>query len=152
KQHPLFDKQGGRVLFFEGTYTHTFSGNPEPTPRYEYNQMMYKLDLADPRLALPVAIYSLGAGEPSRFATREGAGRAPMAFFAVDRPVPGLIPVPATERAEPLFYALSADSRDAPDTTTPLYEYVQADGGRHVWSTDPALTLPGYRRAEKPLA
>jgi hypothetical protein len=151
KQHRQFDKHGGRVLFFEGTYTHTFSGNPEPTPRYDYNQVMYKLDLGDPRLALPVAIYSLGADEPRRFATREGAGRAPIAFFAVDRPVKGLIPVPAAERGEPLFYALPADSRDVPATTTPLYEYVPGDADRRVWSTDPALTLTGYRRAEKPL-
>ena len=26
------------------------SGNPTPTPRYEYNQLMYRLDLSDPRL------------------------------------------------------------------------------------------------------
>lgn len=53
KQHPFFDKDGGRVIFFEGTYTHTFSGNTDQTPRYDYNQVMYKLDLADPRLKLP---------------------------------------------------------------------------------------------------
>jgi hypothetical protein len=53
KQHPMFDKEGGRFIFFEGTYSHTFSGNPEQTPRYDYNQVMYKLDLADKRLALP---------------------------------------------------------------------------------------------------
>jgi hypothetical protein len=54
KQHPYFDKEGGRVIFFEGTYTASFSGNPaQPTPRYEYNQVLYKLDLADPRLKLP---------------------------------------------------------------------------------------------------
>jgi hypothetical protein len=52
-QHPEFDQQGGRFIYFEGTYTHTFSGNSEQTPRYEYNQMMYRLDLADPRLKLP---------------------------------------------------------------------------------------------------
>lgn len=51
-QHPMFDQQGGRVTFFEGTYTKMFSGNPEPTPRYEYNQLMYRLDLSDPRLKL----------------------------------------------------------------------------------------------------
>lgn len=49
KQHPVFDK--GRHIYFEGTYTHTFSGNSQATPRYDYNQIMYKLDLADPRLA-----------------------------------------------------------------------------------------------------
>ena len=61
KQHPMFDKDGGRIIFFEGTYTTTFSGNPDPTPRYDYNQVMYQLDLSDPRLALPVAIYHLPA-------------------------------------------------------------------------------------------
>lgn len=48
KQHPYFAT--GRFLFFEGTYTHTFSGNPDQTPRYDYNQIMYRLDLDDPRL------------------------------------------------------------------------------------------------------
>ena len=52
KQHPFFDREGGRIIYFEGTYTHTFSGNPTPTPRYEYNQIMYRLDMADPRLKL----------------------------------------------------------------------------------------------------
>src|SRR5262249_32382911 len=63
KQHPYFDKEGGRVIFFEGTYTHTFSGNLEQTPRYDYNQVLYKLDLDDPRLALPVPIYALDGPE-----------------------------------------------------------------------------------------
>ncbi|MCI0681804.1 MAG: hypothetical protein L0Y71_06845 [Gemmataceae bacterium] len=52
KQHPMFDKDGGRFIVFEGTYTHTFSGNTDATPRYDYNQIMYKLDLAHPRLGL----------------------------------------------------------------------------------------------------
>jgi len=53
KQHPMFDKDGGRAIFFEGTYVNTFSGNPDETPLYNYNQVLYKLDLTDPRLALP---------------------------------------------------------------------------------------------------
>lgn len=48
--HPFFDQDGGRIVYFEGTYTTTFSGNASPTPRYEYNQIMYRLDLADERL------------------------------------------------------------------------------------------------------
>ncbi|MCS7304110.1 MAG: DUF4185 domain-containing protein [Thermoguttaceae bacterium] len=48
--HDFLDQQGGRIIFFEGTYSHSFSGNPTPTPRYDYNQIMYRLDLADPRL------------------------------------------------------------------------------------------------------
>ncbi len=48
--HRDFDKDGGRFIFFEGTYTTTFSGNDHKTPRYDYNQVLYKLDLADERL------------------------------------------------------------------------------------------------------
>lgn len=51
-QHPEFAEDGGRFIYFEGTYTHTFTNNPERTPRYDYNQIMYRLDLADERLHL----------------------------------------------------------------------------------------------------
>lgn len=51
KQHPMFAEENGRLLYFEGTYTTLFSGNEVKTPRYDYNQMMYQLDLSDPRLA-----------------------------------------------------------------------------------------------------
>jgi hypothetical protein len=44
--HPFFDEHGGRYVYFEGTYANTFSGNPNSTPLYDYNQMMYRLDLA----------------------------------------------------------------------------------------------------------
>lgn len=48
--HAFLDQEGGRVIYFEGTYTKEFSGNPEATPRYDYNQVIYRLDLNDPRL------------------------------------------------------------------------------------------------------
>jgi hypothetical protein len=48
--HPFLDQQNGRLIYFEGTFTRTFSGNPLPVPRYEYNQLLYRLDLDDPRL------------------------------------------------------------------------------------------------------
>ena len=50
KQHPYYDQDGGRVIFFEGTYTNMFSANKCPTPRYNYNQIMYRLDLDHPAL------------------------------------------------------------------------------------------------------
>ena len=49
-QHPFFDEDGGRTIYFEGTYSHTFSGRESRTPLYDYNQILYRLDLADPRL------------------------------------------------------------------------------------------------------
>ena len=51
KHHSIFDEDDGRVIYFEGTYTRTFSATDTATPRYDYNQVMYRLNLDDPRLA-----------------------------------------------------------------------------------------------------
>lgn len=48
--HSFLDAEGGRYIYFEGTYSLEFSGNPLAPARYDYNQLMYKLDLDDPRL------------------------------------------------------------------------------------------------------
>jgi len=50
-QHSFLDRQNGQIIYLEGSYVNTFSGNHHPTPYYEYNQQMYRLDLADPRLS-----------------------------------------------------------------------------------------------------
>ncbi|MEZ0277361.1 MAG: hypothetical protein ACAH88_20790, partial [Roseimicrobium sp.] len=39
--HGFLDKEGGKVIYFEGTYTLEFSGNPLAPARYDYNQLMY---------------------------------------------------------------------------------------------------------------
>lgn len=46
RHHSVLDREGGRVIYFEGTYTAMFSGNHAQTPRYDYNQIMYRLDLS----------------------------------------------------------------------------------------------------------
>lgn len=48
--HPEFTPEDSPVLLFEGTYTAEFADRPEPTPRYNYNQVLYRLDLDDPAL------------------------------------------------------------------------------------------------------
>ena len=72
-QHPFLDQAGGRLIYFEGTYSASFSDAREQTPRYEYNQVMYRLDLDDPRLSLPAPVYRLKpkVGKP-RYLMREG--------------------------------------------------------------------------------
>jgi len=93
KQHPYFDQAGGRIVYFEGTYSHTFSGSPETaTPRYDYNQIMYRLDLDDPRLTLPVAVYKMRGNEDgNEYLLRDGVEKAgkwdsveAIPFFAVE--------------------------------------------------------------------
>jgi hypothetical protein len=167
KQHPFFAKDNGRILFFEGTYTNSFSGNAETTPRYYYNQILYKLDLADPRVNLPVPLYNLsGEGPPARFGTvRELKAQqsVPAAFFALDRPGEGTVPVYAGDKGTlrigasedrqsvPLFHALPADSKQPPATTTPLYEFVHKDGRKRAYSTEGKWSSPGYERSAKPI-
>jgi hypothetical protein len=48
--HAEFTAENSPVLIFEGTYSQTFANHPPPTPRYDYNQMLYRLDLDDARL------------------------------------------------------------------------------------------------------
>ncbi len=45
--HAFFDAEGGRYIYFQGTYSLEFSGNPLAPARYDYNQLMYRLDLED---------------------------------------------------------------------------------------------------------
>ena len=49
--HPEFTPTNSPILIFEGTYTAEFADKPQPTPRFNYNQMLYRLDLDDAALA-----------------------------------------------------------------------------------------------------
>jgi len=49
--HDFLDAGGGRVIYFQGTWSLEFSGNPLAPARYDYNQLMYRLDLGEPGLA-----------------------------------------------------------------------------------------------------
>jgi hypothetical protein len=161
RQHPFFDKAGGRHIYFEGTYTISFSGNADPTPRYEYNQVMYRLDLDDARLTLPAAVYALGEGQFGFVPRVKPGGELAPAFFALDRPRKGALPLylaggrltpdaPAPGAA-PAFHALPADLRDPPPATAPLYEFVHKDGKRRAYATDKDRPGGEYSRSEKPL-
>ncbi len=49
--HPELTAEDAGFIVFEGTYTAEFADRPAPTPRYNYNQILYRLDLDDPKLA-----------------------------------------------------------------------------------------------------
>jgi hypothetical protein len=134
-QHPFFDQEGGRLIYFEGTYAEAFSGAKEKTPRYNYNQVMYRLALDDERLALPAPVYTVRVpGRRYRYMMREDVAEADVwssveeaAFYAVppSRGRKGHVPVffvprgkgmrlragpsmSADEVGKPLFFALPA--------------------------------------------
>lgn len=50
KIHAELTPEGAPFIVFEGTYTAEFANHAVPTPRYNYNQVLYRLDLDDPKL------------------------------------------------------------------------------------------------------
>ena len=176
KHHPLFDQGNGRTIFFEGTYSHTFSGSPEhATPRYDYNQIMYRLNLDDPRLALPVAVYEMRRDNGRRdYLLREGienmGGRdtvRSIAFYAIEpkRASRDLIAVYASDgsaarlttkrpaaSSDPLFFALPPTEMASENAgIVDLYEYHHADSEQYRYATEPSLNQEGWSRTAKPL-
>jgi hypothetical protein len=159
KQHPYFDQDGGRTVFFEGTYSHAFSGSAEAaTPRYDYNQIMYRLRLNDPRLILPVPVYEV----QGRYLLREAVEKAGLwdrvesvPFYAIEpnKPRGGMAVFYAADALDkPLFCGLSMSSPDGNNPcVVPLYAYRQMDSGRCSYGTDPALKRQGWTRSKEPL-
>ena len=47
---PNLTPEASPILLFEGTYSRQFADRPEATPRYDYNQILYRLDLDAPAL------------------------------------------------------------------------------------------------------
>ena len=43
--HPELTDPESPILLFEGTYTQQFAKDPDVTPRYDYNQILYRIDL-----------------------------------------------------------------------------------------------------------
>lgn len=183
----MLDEQGGRRIYFEGTYSTFFTGNDAPTPRYDYNQIMYALDLDDPRVVLPVAVYVRNAEGQQTFSVGSPTHDRSIAFMAFDRPSNDTVavvwrknergqlqlvvrpapmstqeskaatpphpgPLPRGEREEDVaFYALQADAKSPPKTTTALYEWTHKVNGRHYYAVDGVSAPDDYERAEKPL-
>ncbi|MDF2440364.1 MAG: hypothetical protein JWN98_1348 [Abditibacteriota bacterium] len=179
-QHPFFDQDGGRRIYFEGTYTDTYSGNPDRTPRYNYNQIMYGLSLDDARLTLPAPVYRVKRADgTTSYALRDTiAARnewtqieaAPFFAIPTHRPPRDLIAVygvasaggpilqteaPKTAAAvQPLFYALAATPAAKEATSPaimPLYEYRDRRSGARWYSVDAALQTANATRSALPL-
>ncbi|MGI8908197.1 MAG: hypothetical protein ACR2IE_17125 [Candidatus Sumerlaeaceae bacterium] len=168
-QHPEFDKEGGQIIYFEGTYTAGFTGNVVFTPGYNYNQIMYKLDLDDERLRVPVPIYKVGSNRARYSSKRDisaGDMNVHLAFFAPDRQRPGTVPIFANGVGDltrlslsaaqghpsvPAFYAVPPDQKPAKESPlTPLYEFRKADG-TYEYAASESPAQPGMSRSEAPL-
>ncbi len=158
-QHPYFDQDGGRLIYFEGTYTDAFSNPPDITPRYNYNQIMYRLALDDPRLFLPMPVYrAKSANGEASYLLREDVDAQNLweraeeaAFFAFppNRTREGLIPIYATtdDKAPPRGIILQRDLPVGKTNQQPLfYALPMNDAGKEVSSF--VVPLYEYRRGE----
>ncbi len=181
KHHQYFDQDNGRALFFEGTYSYTFSGSAEnATPLYDYNQIMYRLNLDDKRLALPVTVYQIRDKQGEiNYLLRDNLEKAgkwdlveSIPFYAIEpaRAHKELIPVYTStisgknaqmfcltvnrhnESAKPLFYALPpTHTMNKNSHIAPLYEYRHIDTGQCIYLTTAQLNKKDWTRAENPL-
>lgn len=167
-QHPYFDQDNGRLIYFEGTYTNTFSDVKDIIPRYNYNQIMYRLDLADPRLSLPAPVYQIKSpGGSFRYALRDQVQSqkawqqiSAIPFFAIppDRVHDGLTPVypDMKKNGQPLFYCLPVtpgkDETAAPGALLTLYAYEDTATGKRYFSIDAVEPpVPSAKRISEPI-
>ncbi len=177
-QHPYFAKENGREIFFEGTYTITFSGAEIPTPRYDYNQVMYKLDLADERMIMPVAVYSDPGGNIA-YKTKYKIEEKDLQqfkeyikprFFAFDCQSSGTIPIyritnnktgtiileskndlQENVSCEIAFYAYNCEYNNLNPMILPLWEYINKSDAKRFYSTDKESSDKNYSRSPKPI-
>ncbi len=172
-QHPLFDQEGGSLIYFEGTYTHSFTDNPVPTPRYDYNQIMYRLNLKDPDLFLPEPVYCVDRNKSGHgYALRTEVDsmaewgkihEIPFFAYAPDRCPEGCIPVYSVrvrgkirltvskpgKREQKVLPAFCGVPEGKPSPmVVPLYEFRDRLGECH-YTTE--IERSGWERSEKPV-
>jgi hypothetical protein len=169
--HPFFDQEGGRLVYFEGTYTAAFTKageNGNFTPRYDYNQLMYRLALDDPRLSLPVAVYrTTDSNGEVRFLLRDQVEASQswerverVAWFALPTPHPqkAFIPVfanrqnstllsltPSTPDSSPLFFGLPLTDIQSEEILEGLWNCrATVSGGGGPFNFGLKMSLQGY--------
>jgi len=141
---------------------------------------MYRLNLDDPRLALPVAVYQIqGKQDVKDYLLRDGVEKTgkwdfveSIPFYAVEpaRAYEELVPVYAYKihgkngrtlsltvkrpkpSSSPLFYALpQTDMPNENSHIVSLYEYRRADTGQRLYCINAQLHKKGWIRTKNPL-
>ncbi|MEE2946951.1 MAG: hypothetical protein VX392_01410 [Verrucomicrobiota bacterium] len=161
KQHPYFAKDGGVTLFFEATYTASFSGNKHPTPLYDYNQIMYRLQLDDLRLNLPVPVYARQGASAATWSMVRNGNENPV-FFALPKPGNKTVAIgmdEATGRlvrlpkaADALLHVVADPDAIGMDYIQPLHEWARVHQGQTVYSYGTDSPCNGkWQRSSEPL-
>jgi hypothetical protein len=115
-QHPFLDQNGGKEIFFEGTFT-KFLSKEEKVPRYDYNQLFYKLSFEDEQTFLPSPVYKVDNQYLLREHLKSDISKneiEEIGFYAMQpcRKTEGLIPIYqyndrlSLNGENPIFYAV----------------------------------------------
>ena len=115
--HDFLDLDGGKRIFFEGTFTTFFSKEPA-IPRYEYNQLLYGLSLDEHQLVLPQPVYVTGEEDGLIYKmitdlTPLEKKHVTIPFFALDQAVDDENVMPVYQR-HPGQLSLSGEVGDSP--------------------------------------
>ena len=116
--HPWFDRDGGKTLFFEGTYTSFFSRDGYKSPRADYNQVMYRLALDQPSLLLPKPIYRVET-TPGKWRLMNGQAVAAANLW------------PAVQQIE---FCAFGENASASEMLQPVYDHAAKDNDTTVLS------------------
>ena len=168
-QLPFFDSDNGRTIYLKGSFSSMFGDEKTGVPRHNYGIMMYKLDLDDSRLRLPVPVYHRD-GPDELYGTKEAFPKPEtdldLVWFAPDRPTSGSVPVYQQDAAggkgamlttaplpgaKPAFYAVSAADASATTGTVPLHEFRHRKTGRRLYSTSRSLVDRQFIRVAQPV-
>jgi hypothetical protein len=149
KHHWLFDSREGKCIFLEGTYTQTFSRGAQAVPQYEYNQILYRLELDDPRLLLPEPIEGGEKWKGDRFHAMTRPAADLVAFRSLDGRLQAVSE--GSEAHSVAFYAAVRPGLHG--AMVPLWEWLPVtpgDAPYYAFDRDPPRD--GYRLQSEPVA
>ena len=158
----FFDQHGGRDIYFEATLSSWLGSSKVKIPRYDYNQLMYRINLASHRTILPMPVYGPPVAPAAELKTgpllQTWRRNRRVAFYALLQASPGVQPVYAggkgrgylqwggSAKGRLLFYALPPN--DPRPGTVLLYTFARS-GRSPMYSLK--RRLPGVQESGRPL-
>ena len=175
--HPELDRSGGQVIYFDGTLTNDLAATRFPLPSYNGNRIMYRMNLDDNRLYLPVPVYRVGGSVPvhrTKLALSDHVTDRTPIFFAPDQPLPTAIYIyeypdpehntvilsastssPTGQPGTFVFFAISKDASIPPASslalTVPLNEFIHQSTQTRLYTTEDTVAESGYVKSAAPV-
>ena len=148
---PISTKKAAVDLLRRHLHAHVLR-QPRATPRYDYNQIMYKLDLADPRMNLPSVVVGGEEGGSSFLALDRAVWSIRCGSLAGRMGNASCKRGPGRRRQGDEAFVLCTGRRHGEADRRQRCRYTnmwEREGERRVYSTEADLKKEGYSRSEK---